>query len=310
MKKTIDILQFGDFHLELVPAFLELLTQCNNAAEFVIRINRNADSAGWLEYCATTFPDFRVVLKTTHPDRDSIKLFLTAGEVFHLPVLPRDSFLINHTPAECKIGTTVALTPLVNRNFILPIYRTPVFHRVQLQDVIIGVVGISTSENKSFSDMATILSTFPRVKIVFFTRQVSKDTVDLANLFRGRVLLEFSNTAVELVRKIKSYVSFLLLTPSEKSYHLLDRLSGMIPLSLSCNIPLVTDTKIKSIYSLKSSITLNEFLSFKEDDLFTGSYSSNFPSTSSDFNYYLGHNYNELQRLVQIGVTSPLYQRI
>ena len=143
----------------------------------------------------------------------------------------------------------LGLSPLVYRRHVLPVLpRWPKLGQHYDPRPLVLVVGMSNMYSRAAKSEAD------------FRRLVLSDRVDCALVSRDadpgwrrlhhRLAVHESLEMESLVRLIQSRRSFMFVCSKPGGWYHTDRLTGCIPLALSCDIPLVMDATVAQTYGL------------------------------------------------------------
>ena len=212
--------------------------------------------------------------------KDMMKLdliiFLSSGDINqywvkeYLSIKGKRIITIPHVPKHPhpNDNISIVLTPILKNinngndvHYILPIYNKIPANLHENKMCILGVVGLCDENNKDIKDLELLIDTVdPSKFLVYIFTRGSNISRRLINKYKFSNVMVFENIgSSEMVRKLEM-CKFILPLPSKDSWYYKDRLTGVIPLAINNNIPMVLPNKLKEIYDLKGCISYDSSL--------------------------------------------------
>jgi hypothetical protein len=272
------LIQLTKKHTEIFGTFLEIIL--HNRWDITIYYNLHADEYSFLPYYMNIFQK-NFEIKGTHKlveDKNKFDYFIWTSssdenyipECFKSHEYADRSIFVQHQAAHMKeyMYKNIIVSPVIKldnlHTYILPIYKNyKQMHYVvaQNQPIIFGIVGgIRTLMNGKTLDrdlemIKTIIEKFPNenYEFHFFMRKwdwtwISKK---YSFLVKNSKIKSFSGLKTpELIDKLRS-VKYILPIAKKGGWFYWQRLTGVIPLSVNLNIPLIIDEKLAKIYGLE-----------------------------------------------------------
>jgi len=272
------LIQLTKKHTEIFGTFLEIIL--HNNWDITIYYNLNADEYSFLPYYMNLFQKkFEIKMpKQLIEDKDQFDYFIWMSssdenyipECFKLKEYADKSIYVQHQSAHMKeyMYKNIVVSPVIKlanlQTYILPIYKNyKQMHYLpqQNQPIIFGIIGgIRTLKNGKLLDrdlemIKKTIEKFPdeNYEFHFFMRKfdwlwISKKYPFLVK--NKKIKGFFGLKTDDLIDKLRS-VKFLLPISKKNGWFHWQRLTGVLPLAINLNIPLIIDEKLAKIYGLE-----------------------------------------------------------
>lgn len=207
----------------------------------------------------------------TYVDHINEKLYkmiviLTAGEINTItPIIKNKYILVNHESATVhKEYYNISLTPIVKSSmYLLPVYdHLNNNHRTS----IISIIGSLYNHQRDIKNIIKLVHNYVEFKICIFTRYIDKTTREMLQKYRNFVIYEkaSTDTMMDVLRKSR----YIYTADTENYTENGVRggiLTGMIPLGLNNNIPIIMTKRLNLIYNLKGVLLYdNDIMELRE----------------------------------------------
>lgn len=265
---NIVIVQLQDMHLELLPFVLQVLSGSN----LPISIANGADSLMWIKFSE------RLAMRTLDRTNrffdtaSTLAIFLTHNEYipFQNRIRAAKILTICHLPEQigplsslnCSLSS-ICLSPIVSGKFIMPLVDfggRPSASSFSFPELKYALVGSINSTNYDFSVLIKLLDICEDFTIEVYSKSIDSSFRAVVEQFPNRFVLNLSASANDLIDGLQTCKG-VLLPFTRDSWYLRDRLSGIIPIASSLNLPLYSSPEFCALYSfLPSSV-------FKLEDL-------------------------------------------
>lgn len=249
-KDSILIYQNQNMHTEVIGMFMY------NFLDFDIHIylGDKTNVSNSIPYYENIFKKKIEYVNDINEDMYKIIIILTAGELEMVPNQPNHKFkyiLVNHESATInKNYYNISLTPIVKSNmYLLPVYD---YLNNNHRAFIITIIGSLHNHQRDMKNIIKMVQNYTEFKICIFTRYIDKTLKDTLQKYKNFVLYEKTSTNImmEVIRKSR----FIYTADTENYTENGIRggiLTGMIPLGLNNNIPLIMTKRLNLIYNLK-----------------------------------------------------------
>lgn len=247
---NIAFIQFGDYHLEVSGVFLHYfkihcqsnidLYYTNDSSNYI----NTSDFSNIFKLNRQNLYEQLFLINTNQQKYDYI-IFLSFNEYDNLKHLFQIEhyklILVVHIPLTriqedtYKNIKTIALSPLVDKLYLLPVYNS----------FIHDIAMIGYFDKKDFNDIENFLKRFPDKKLFVFTKLQNIEYFKSCKNF----IIMYNKPITFIKEFIKNNnISHLWLCPGDDSFHVKDRLSGIIPLSINICTPLILPKRMTTIY--------------------------------------------------------------
>ena len=193
----------------------------------------------------------------SHIQEDIYKIIfvLTSGEInFINPVNKKKYIMVNHENGTINNNYfNISLTPIVKSNFVtLPIYE---YMNTSTRINQIFIIGSLHSHQRDIPNILKLMADLPMYKICLFTRFVDPKNKEAFLKFQNFKIYEKSDTKTMIneIRKSKFIYTADTFNYTEKGIRG-GILTGMVPLGLNNNIPIIMTKRLNTIYNLEGVI--------------------------------------------------------
>lgn len=252
---NLAVVQARWYHTESITFILDYAQICSHSVTMYLIINNPKSELDLqLRLFKKVIADVKEtnLIEQDHPLYDAI-FFITPNDPID------DSFRqsiahksIYTTHVSHRIGIKrwqtlrLYMSPLVGYPFVIPAYQAP---HISAEDrsrciVMVGTINDDTHQNvESVFDFLRAASKQGWTSKIFTRNFSSKErTPDFVQII--------FDASAETVFAAVQEASFVLIFPSDKSFHVTDRLTGILPLAISAVTPIITTTAFADIYGL------------------------------------------------------------
>ncbi len=251
--KKILIYQHGDFHTEISGFLMYNYANCD--------IDIHHPHTNSTNNC---FKYYESILKKkiNYVDKVDEKIYayifiLTSREIklFNNIVDKKKYILFKHVNEDITDNfINISLTPLVKANInIMPIYNNINEKKRENNICIIG--NMSCGKIRDLDGIANLIKNFKKYEILIFTRKIDEKYKQIYTKYQNvKIYMNLGTT--EMIERIQK--SKYILTADTEYYNENGNksgvLTGMIPLALNNDIPLIMTSKLNKIYGLDGVI--------------------------------------------------------
>lgn len=267
----IAIIQLADMHSEILGCFLQLILETVNPKKLKILffIPNYQDVRSFFYYYLSKLDPFDFEIKHQKDIYDHTidkYLWLTAREMKHFTskYIEDRSIVVAHYPPDIYPNIkTIVLTPLLSNethlqvnsdiHYILPTMIEEDYRNITKEKgkVVISLIGVS---NYNYSQ-----------KEIWWLNYFQNMGCTTVNIFTmpgpsfetfGRFNYYVNLETKQMISKINESHLIITLFKDDSWYHQ-DRMSGSIPLSYNCVVPLLTDSRTKETYNIQNCFVAN-----------------------------------------------------
>jgi hypothetical protein len=274
--KTIGLIQIGERHTEIIGGVATALLRKDT--RLIVYTTRHVSS--FVPYYKTVLPStVKWVYVNSYYDKgDEDKLseriqrdcdvyvFLTGYEFdeedLYLP--PENSLLITHhmdnleESDEFETCGQVALSPVFNKTHIthfLNVFKAHVFSPPKKLDIVIA--GLTNPDNKDLDHLYDAMSVIEEngnwvgdEKVQFHIINYYPLEDRFARFKKSKLLKDYIDVSGKKTIHILEKAAFVMVIAREDSSYHTSQLSGIIPLAVSCGVPLIMDQKLARMYGM------------------------------------------------------------
>lgn len=194
-------------------------------------------------------------VNTVFEELYQIVIILTSREIETIkPKTIKKYLVINHENESVNNKYfNVSLTPIVKSHFyILPIYDYP--NNCQRENQIC-IIGSMYSHQRDLTNIHKLIKEFPMYNVCLFTRLIDEKIKSTYLKYKNFVLYEKADTKtmINIIRKSK----FIYTADTENYTETGIRggiLTGMVPLGLNNNVPIIMTRRLNNIYNLTGNL--------------------------------------------------------
>ena len=247
-KELILIYQNQNMHTEVMGMFIYNFMDC----DIHIFLGDRENVSNSIPYYEKIFNKKITYVSDVNEDLYKMIIILTSGEINMVtPIMKNKYLLVNHESATVhREYYNISLTPIVKSNmFLLPVYdHVNNGHRA----FIISIIGSLFNHQRDIKNIIKLVQNYTDFKVCIFTRYIDKTTRDTLQKYKNFILYEKVSTdfMVDILRKSR----YIYTADTENYTENGVRggiLTGMIPLGLNNNIPIIMTKRLNIIYNLK-----------------------------------------------------------
>lgn len=249
--KNLLIYQNQNMHTEVIGMIM------HNFSEFNIYVfhPHYDSSSNSIPYYENIFKKKVIYTNDICEEFYDIIIVLTSGEINSLnPIYPYKYILINHENGTVNNNFfNVSLTPIVKSNYtILPIYE---YINNNTRNNQISIIGSLQNHQRDIPNIFKLISNFPMYRICLFTRCIDPKNKKTFMDYKNFIIFEKNDTTsmINEIRKSKFVYTADTLNYTEKGIRG-GILTGMVPIALNNNIPLIMTKRLNLIYNLQGVI--------------------------------------------------------
>lgn len=286
INKKILIYQNLDMHTEVIGVLIY------NFLEYDINIfyqHINSPS-NCIPYYEQIFNKKIQYVKMVDENIYDIIIVLTSREIDLIkPKNKKKYIMINHENGTVNNDYfNISLTPIVRSNiYVLPIYS--LLNNMERSNKIC-IVGSLYSHQRDIPNILSLIKNFPTYTVCLFTRFIEEKNKNIFSEHKNFIIYEKMNTTsmINEIRKAKFIYTADTKNYTEKGVRG-GILTGMVPLGLNNNIPIIMTKRLNTIYNLKGVLEYNNDIIELKNEL------NNI--TSSNYQILLEKSKNDAKRI-------------
>ncbi|ARF08816.1 hypothetical protein Catovirus_1_866 [Catovirus CTV1] len=247
ISKRILIYQNKNMHTEVIGMFMF------NFKDYDIDVYHPhiSSSSNSIPYYEQIFKKRVTYVNTIFEELYSVIIILTSGELDTIkPKCNKKYLLVNHENATVNNKfINISLTPIVRSDyFLLPIYSYP-NNNSRLKEI--SIIGSLQNHQRDITNIYKLITNFPNYNINLFTRYLEEKTRNTFLKHKNFKLFEKMDTRsmIDIIRKSKFIYTADTENYTEKGIRG-GILTGMIPIGLNNNIPIIMTKRLNVIYNL------------------------------------------------------------
>jgi len=252
---NLAVVQARWYHTESITFILDYAQICSHSVTMYIIINNPKSE---LDLQLRLFNNVIADVKETnlieqdHPLYDAI-FFITPNDPiddgFRQRIVHKSIYTthVSHRNGIKRWQTLrLYVSPLVGYPFVLPAFLAP---HVSAEDRSRCIVMVGTINDDTHQNVESVFEFLRAASKQGWTSKIFTRNFKSKSRTPDFVQMIFDASA-ETVFAALQEASFVLILPSDKSFHLTDRLTGILPLAISTVTPIITTTAFAEIYGL------------------------------------------------------------
>ena len=279
----INIIQFLNIHLEILPGFIEYFQSKSIVVNLYVgtgKISEVRKDFKWAKflkdhyninvkkitdlYNDTNYSEFsNSLLSIFNSWSDIDYLYNHDKKIFNLynKIIQKNNvFIVGHDPNEVlkiknKNIKSIAITPCLKADYIINSYgkiknNSKEFNKNQIN---IACIGRCYKGLRSIDDILYVLEKYPNINIYMFTRinKIDDKFLEINKKFKNFKLLLDVNTD-ELYKILESTIHFITPFINVNNTYYETSLSGCFQEAINCQIPLIINKKSNNVYKFYS----------------------------------------------------------
>lgn len=280
----INIIQFLNQHLEILPGFIEYFQSKSIVVNLYIgtgKISKIMADFKWVEFLKdhyninvkkitdlcndTNYSEFsNSLLSIFNSWSDIDYLYNHDKKIFNLynKIIQKNNvFIVGHEPAEVlkiknKNIKSIAITPLLKPDYIINSYgkiknNSKEFNKNEIN---IACIGRCYKGFRNIDDILYVLEKYPNINIYMFTRinKIDDKFLEINEKFKNFKLLIDINT-YELYKILESKIHFITPFVDVNNTYYETSLSGCFQEAINCQIPLIINKESNNVYKFYSN---------------------------------------------------------
>lgn len=253
--KNILIYQNKDMHTEVIGTLIYNFMKYN----IHIYYKHTESKSNSIPYYEQIFKKKIINVNEINESIYDAIIILTSGELNQLTPKNKIKYiLINHENGTVNDNYyNISLTPIVkSHTYILPIYMHNNNNNRNNQ---ISIIGSLLEHQRDMKNISRLIKNFPKYVICIYTRYIDPEFKNSLSDYKNYVLYEKMDTKT-MINKIRN--SKFIYTADTDNYSEKGVrggiLTGMVPIGLNNNIPIIMTKKLNTIYNLKGVLEYDE----------------------------------------------------
>lgn len=255
-KKKILIYQSGDFHTEIAGFIIYYYN--NYTIDIYHPFNKSSNNC--FSYYEKIFKIKMNYINVTNEDEYEYIFMLTSREIKTSYIKNFNKYILFKHVNEDNFDKflNISLTPIVSANsYILPIYNNP--NQNKRHNIICIIGNMSCNKIRDIDGTIKLIGLLKSFHVYIFTRKIKDEyKSELSKFDNCSIYINMSTeTMIDKIRRSK-----FILTADTKYYsengHSTGVLTGMIPLALNNDVPLILSKNLNKIYNIKGVIEYDE----------------------------------------------------
>jgi len=274
----VALIQLGQFHTEIIGGLINALSR----PHINIIVYTSKYSSSFVPYYKKIFNNNNIRWKYTNKYKNlkekiekdcDLYVFMTGHEYQILQTNPYKTFLITHITDNINYYNSfdtcgqIALSPVFKKEkirYFLNIFEAPQYIKTTKQ-LEICIVGLTNPYNKDLDNFFLLLKYISQNNNKVKNRKILFNIINYYKLpkkfhiyEKSGLIKSYTDITASKTMKIIGKSDYVLVLARENSSYHTKQLSGIIPLAISVNTPLICDKKLAKIYSMsRISITYN-----------------------------------------------------
>jgi len=268
----IALIQETDRHTEIFGGLFQLLGSPKNKIDVYYKDYKSSFVQIYKKIILQQNPSWKIKLyPDSVPINNNYDLFIyTTGEEYTENTPNNKTSLIIHLASQYKQvkqmlpRNIIALTPLIKKvPFFLNIFKGPIVHKKDKCTLHLFASGLTNENNKDMKGFYNLLENISKHKYK------NKIIVHLVNYYalgkkydkfiKNNILTVYIDITADKMLQLLSQSHFVLTMARKNSSYHKEQLTGIIPLSISCGVPFITDKKLSKIYNVMDKSVLYTF---------------------------------------------------